>query len=56
LHPVHTCAGILNGMGTKGCSLGPLFAQQLTRHLLYNEPIMPDVDVRRFNRILQMNN
>jgi glycine/D-amino acid oxidase-like deaminating enzyme len=37
--------GILNGMGTKGCTLAPFFAFQLTRKLLYNEPILPAADV-----------
>ncbi|MEN9684437.1 MAG: hypothetical protein RLZZ28_223 [Bacteroidota bacterium] len=52
LHPTHPSVGILNGFGTKGCTLAPFFAKQLSRHLLYDEPIMPEADVRRFSRIL----
>ncbi len=55
LHPVFPSIGILNGMGTKGCSLAPFFARELARHLLYREPINPDADVRRFSRILSRN-
>lgn len=51
-HPVQQQIGILNGMGTKGCSLGPFFAHQLTDHLVYGSPIAPDADVKRFTRIL----
>lgn len=51
-HPVHTNVGILNGMGTKGCSLAPFFAKQLTEHLLYDEPISADASVERFKKIL----
>jgi glycine/D-amino acid oxidase-like deaminating enzyme len=51
-HPVHTNAGILNGMGTKGCSLAPYFAKQLTDHLLYEEPIAEDAGIGRFKKIL----
>ena len=51
-HPVHTTVGILNGMGTKGCSLAPFFAKQLTDHLYYEEPIAKDADVARFKKIL----
>src|SRR5688572_3581998 len=51
-HPVHTNVGILNGMGTKGCSLAPFFARQLTDYLLYEEPIAKDADVRRFSKVL----
>lgn len=52
LHPLHPSLGILNGMGTKGCSLSPYFARQLARHLLYGEAITPEVDIRRFSRLL----
>lgn len=51
-HPVHSSIGILNGMGTKGCSLAPFFARQLTDHLLYEEPIAKDADVKRFSKVL----
>jgi hypothetical protein len=44
--------GILNGMGTKGCSLAPFFARQLTDHLVYGIPIARDADVARFKKIL----
>lgn len=52
LHPHDTQVGILNGMGTKGTSLSPFFAHQLCQHLVYNFPIAPEADVRRFSRIL----
>jgi glycine/D-amino acid oxidase-like deaminating enzyme len=52
LHPADNKIGILNGMGTKGCSLAPFFAQQLVNHLLNNEPIMADANVQRFKKVL----
>ena len=52
LHPLYERVGILNGMGTKGCSLAPFFARQLTNHLLLNTPIQPDADVQRFKKAL----
>ena len=51
-HPVHTSVGVLNGMGTKGCSLAPYFAQQLAQHLTQELPILPEADIKRFTRIL----
>ena len=51
-HPLHKQIGILNGMGTKGCSLAPFFAKQLTDHLVYQLPIAKDADVNRFAKIL----
>jgi glycine/D-amino acid oxidase-like deaminating enzyme len=52
LHPHQENAGILNGMGTKGCSLAPFFASQLVDHLLRKKGIMPEADIKRFSKIL----
>ncbi len=52
LHPFNSSIGILNGMGTKGCSLAPYFANQLTQFLLYNVPVNPLADIKRFTKIL----
>ncbi|WP_431217771.1 FAD-dependent oxidoreductase [Puia sp. P3] len=51
-HPVYSRVGILNGMGTKGCSLAPYFARQLAQHIVGGSPIRPDADVRRFTKLL----
>ncbi|GGB04849.1 NAD(P)/FAD-dependent oxidoreductase [Puia dinghuensis] len=51
-HPVHTAVGILNGMGTKGCSLAPYFAHELVRFISTGSPIRVDADVKRFTRVL----
>jgi glycine/D-amino acid oxidase-like deaminating enzyme len=52
LHPRFQNVGILNGVGTKGTSLAPFFAQQLVQHLVHDLPLSPEADVRRFRRIL----
>lgn len=52
IHPHLPAVAILNGMGTKGCSLAPYFAQQLCDHLLNGTPIDPLADVIRFRRML----
>lgn len=52
LHPVSSSVGILNGMGTKGCSLAPYFAYQFSQHLVKQTPLEPLADVQRFTRIL----
>ena len=51
-HPTNPAIGILNGMGTKGCSLAPYFAHQLVRHITGGSPILPEADVRRFTKVL----
>jgi glycine/D-amino acid oxidase-like deaminating enzyme len=56
IHPHYPFVGILNGMGTKGCSLSPYFASQLVKHLIDNVPLLPEADVRRFSRILSTSN
>lgn len=54
LHPKYTQIGMLNGMGTKGCSLAPYFANQLVEHLVSGSPILPQADLNRFARVLSM--
>lgn len=52
LHPIHHSIGIINGMGTKGCSLAPYFSYQLTQFLVNGTPIHPLADTERFRKIL----
>jgi glycine/D-amino acid oxidase-like deaminating enzyme len=51
-HPVQPRVGILNGLGTKGCSLAPYFAWQLANYLSEGREINPLADIRRFEKIL----
>ena len=55
LHPLNDSIGIFNGMGTKGCSVAPFFARELTEHLLNGKSTSPEADVQRFRRILSQN-
>lgn len=52
LHPHHPSVGILNGMGTKGCSLAPYFSHQFVANLLHDKPINPLADIHRFTKTL----
>jgi glycine/D-amino acid oxidase-like deaminating enzyme len=54
-HPLYKNVGILNGMGTKGCSLAPYFANQLVQNMMHHLPIQPQADIIRFERILGKN-
>jgi glycine/D-amino acid oxidase-like deaminating enzyme len=51
-HPHMPQVGILNGMGTKGASLAPWFAWQLSQHIVYNYPISEEASIHRFSRLL----
>lgn len=51
-HPAQPAVGILNGMGTKGCSLAPYFANQLVENIVKGTAIRADADVKRFTKVL----
>jgi glycine/D-amino acid oxidase-like deaminating enzyme len=51
-HPRHPQVGILNGMGTKGCSLAPFFAKQLVDKMTGQGNIHPLADICRFEKLL----
>ena len=51
-HPAYPQIGILNGLGTKGCSLAPYFARQLADYLRERKEINPLADIKRFEKIL----
>lgn len=40
--------GIFNGLGTKGVSLAPFFAQQFVQHIVEQKSLMKEVDINRF--------
>ena len=42
---------LFNGLGTKGSSLGPYFADHLCNHLFGDEQLMPEVDIYRFRNV-----
>ena len=51
-HPLHPNMAIFNGMGSKGCSLAPWFANELCHHLSHGKIIDPFAEVKRFSKIL----
>lgn len=53
IHPAYNQIAILNGMGSKGCSLAPWFARELAAHLINKEPINPLADVKRYTNVLK---
>ena len=53
LHPIYKALGICNGMGTKGCSLSPYFAQELIAHCENGTAIHPEASLERFKSILE---
>jgi len=47
-HPVFSNVGIFNGLGTKGVSLAPFFANHFVEFLAEGKPLLPEVDIKRF--------
>lgn len=52
MHPQQPWLGIMNGMGSKGCSLAPFLANNFAQHLLDGMPLIAQVDVARYTRVL----
>lgn len=49
-HPEFQNLFLFNGLGTKGTSLGPFFAEQFTNFLLKETQLDPAVDLNRFSK------
>ena len=47
-NPQYPQVGIFNGMGTKGITLAPYFAQHFVNHLIHQQPLDVEVDVKRY--------
>ncbi|WP_290652271.1 FAD-binding oxidoreductase [Aquisalimonas sp.] len=48
LHPSDARIGILNGFGSRGTLLAPLYAKRLAEHLASARPLPPEADVHRY--------
>jgi len=46
-HAEHKNMFVFNGMGTKGLSLSPYFANQMVNYMLNNGELHPEVDIKR---------
>ena len=53
LHPYHKTLGIFGGLGTKGVSLAPYFAQHFVQFLTKNTSLDQEIDIHRFERFYQ---
>jgi len=49
-HPKYNHLLIFNGLGTKGTSLSPYFSKHLVDFMLYDQALMKEVDIQRFER------
>lgn len=49
-HPVYKNMYVLNGLGTRGIMIGPYVANQLYRHIHFKEDMVPEADIKRFEK------
>jgi glycine/D-amino acid oxidase-like deaminating enzyme len=49
VHPQHQNVAMLNGLGTKGITLAPFFAKQLTDHLLHGKLLNEEADIKKYS-------
>ncbi len=52
MHPAYENIGIFNGLGSKGCSLAPYFANQLVQNIINGKAIEPEASIERFTKVL----
>jgi glycine/D-amino acid oxidase-like deaminating enzyme len=50
-HPRYQNLAIFNGLGTKGVSLAPYFAKEMTNFLINNIQVNPEVNINRFSSL-----
>ncbi|OMP32656.1 FAD-binding oxidoreductase [Mangrovimonas sp. DI 80] len=48
-HPEQPNMYILNGLGTRGVMIAPYVAEQLYEHIENNQPLNPEIDIKRFS-------
>ena len=52
-HPIFQNMFIFNGLGTKGVSVSPYFSNEMAQYLISDKPLLPEVDIRRFDYLYQ---
>jgi glycine/D-amino acid oxidase-like deaminating enzyme len=50
-HPEKSGIWVFNGMGSKGVSLSPYFADELLNHMFGNLPISREVNIKRYEKL-----
>ncbi len=48
IHPTYNTVGFFGGMGSKGVSLMPYLAQHFTSSLVFQQEIMPEININRY--------
>ena len=52
VHPNYPSLSVINGMGSRGVVMAPSAAKALVTHLIDNEPLAEEIDIKRYARFL----
>ncbi|MEQ8360520.1 MAG: FAD-dependent oxidoreductase [Cytophagales bacterium] len=52
LHPKNEQIGIFNGLGSKGVSLAPFWANAFAEHIIFKKELSPEVNISRYNSLI----
>ena len=55
-HPVLKNSYVLNGMGSKGVMMSPWLADNLVRHIIYNEDLEKEANIKRYEKKINQKN
>jgi glycine/D-amino acid oxidase-like deaminating enzyme len=53
IHPNHSNFGVFNGLGTKGITLAPFFANHFVEFLEEGKPLQKEIDILRYSSLVQ---
>jgi glycine oxidase len=53
IHPNHSNFGVFNGLGTKGITLAPFFANHFVEFLEDGKPLQKEIDILRYSSLVQ---
>lgn len=51
-HPKYPNLAVLNGLGTRGVIIAPAIAKELFNHIEYDKPILDEMNIDRFEKLL----
>lgn len=52
IHPKYEQIGIFNGLGSKGVSLAPYWSEHFAKHLINDQKLDEEVNIKRFNSFI----
>ena len=51
-HPKYNRLHVINGLGTRGVMIAPMMAKDLFNHIIHQQTLNPEADLKRFKKII----